>query len=267
MSRGSTAANDQFAYFSLYGSRTCSIYRYEWNTEKWEQLPPAPYKNSSIVIIDGELTAVGGQVGSSFTNELFTLQQDQWTKHYPPMNTFRSMNAIVSTPDGNHVFVIGGYDDGGRTAAVELLHVRNRRWYELTSLPKRLAFPSATICGNQLYVIGLYGIGYSCSLQALLSDNQPITSQSASQIITWTPLLEQPVTWSTAASLCGQLVIIGGEQDGSVVNSIYQLVDEREWVEIGYMSTAGKMCFVVNPSPSKIMIVNGDIVEEFKVVE
>ena len=61
---------------------------------------------------------------------------------------------------------------------------------------------------------------------------------------------------STAATLCGQLVIVGGEQGGSSVNSIYQLIN-GQWVEIGSMSSDRWMCLVVTPSPDKMMIVGG----------
>ena len=134
--------------------------------------------------------------------------------------------------------------------------MRSRRWYGLTNLPRPLSFPSATICGNQLHVIGGDDDGYSCSLQGLPSSDQRITSQSISRIVTWTPLPRLPVEFSTAATLCGQLVIIGGMRGGSSVNSIHQLVD-GQWVEIGSMSSGRYDCLVVSPSPDKMMIVGG----------
>ena len=148
MIRGSAATDDQFAYFTPGDSNL--VYSYRWNTEKWEELPPSPYRDSGLVIIDGELTAVGGYDGR-YTNKLFTLRQGQWVEHYPPMNTARSSPAVVSTSDGNYIVVIGG-SVGGWTATVELFHVRSRRWYELTNLPQALSQPSATICDNQLHV-------------------------------------------------------------------------------------------------------------------
>ena len=56
---------------------------------------------------------------------------------------------------------------------------------------------------------------------------------------------------------CGQLVIIGGSQDESLVNSIHQLVD-GQWVKIGSMSSGRRLCIVVSPSPDKMMIVGGE---------
>ena len=272
MKRGSATTDEQFAYFamtstsevsttdgkSIYLTTQAKIYRHEWSTAKWEELPPSPSHDTGLVIIDGELTAVGGQEGSRYTNKLFTLRQGQWVEHYPPMNTEISSPAVVSTSDGNYIVVIGEGDKW--TTTVDVFHVKTRKWCELkTYLPPPLNSPSATICGNQSYVIGYYDIGYSCSLQALLSSDQP------PNIVKWTSLPQAPVKGSTAATLCGQLVIIGGlKQEDTVrwntselpVNSIHQLVD-GQWVEIGSMSDGRNMCFIVTPSPNRMMIVGG----------
>ena len=184
------------------------------------------------------------------------------------MNAARSSPAVVSTSDGDYIIVIGGWGEH-LTTTVELFHVSSRRWYELTDLPQPLDSPSATICGHQLHVIGRDGSDYSCSLQALLSSDQPIMSESIQHLISWTSLPRLPVTGSTAATLCGQLVIIGGSRGGSTVNSIHQLVD-GQWVEIGSMSHGRWWCLVVSPSPDKMMIVSGvgavNSVEECTVV-
>ena len=58
----------QFAYFTSGDSN--SVYRYELNTKKWDQLPPSPYCNSALAIIDGDLTAVGGEIKSCYENEV-----------------------------------------------------------------------------------------------------------------------------------------------------------------------------------------------------
>ena len=131
--------------------------------------------------------------------------------------------------------------------------MKSRRWHQLTDLPQPLSLPSATICGDQLNVIGIDANGYSCSLSSLPSRDQPITSPLT---LSWKPLPHLPVTQSTAATLCGQLVLIGGWQGGSPVNSIHQLVG-GEWVKIGSMAGGRCHCLVVSPSPDKIIIVGG----------
>ena len=182
------------------------------------------------------------------------------------MNTARNRPAVVSTSGGDYLIVIGGYDGGRWTATVELFQVKNRRWHKLTDLPQPLPDSSATICGDQLNMIGRDVNGYSCSLQALPSSNTPITSPLT---LSWKPLPRLPVTGSTAATLCGQLVIIGGRQNRSPVNSIHQLV-AGEWVRIGSMASDRYCCLVASPSPDRIIIVGEygtlDSVEECTVV-
>ena len=216
------------------------------------QLPSCPYCDSGLAIIDSELTTVGGVDGDGRrTNKLFTLRQGKWVEVYPPMNTAHSSPAVVSTSDGDYLIAYGS--DGARSATVELLQVKSRRWYKLTDLPQPLHFPSATICGDQLHVIGRDGKGYSCSHQSLPSNDRPITSPLT---LSWKPLPSLPVTDSTAATLCGQLVLIGGWQGRSPVNSIHQLV-EGQWVKIGSMTSVRFQCLAVSPSPDRILIVGG----------
>ena len=215
------------------------------------ELPSCPYCNSGLAIIDSELTTVGGRDGAGRTNKLFTLRQGKWVEVYPPMNTARYRPAVVSTSDGDYLIAIGGFGSyGSMTATVEQFQVKSRRWYTLTDLPQPLHRPSATICGDQLHVIGNDRKGYSCSLQSLPSNDRPITSPLT---LSWKPL---PVKLSTAATLCGQLVLIGGGQGLSTVNSIHQLV-ERQWVKIGSMTSVRQWCLAVSLSPDRILIVGG----------
>ena len=256
MMRGSATTDQNFAYFIPAGIN--SVYSYEWNTEQWNMLPSCPYSYSALVIIDDTLTTVGGgDYMSGWTNKLFTLRQRQWVEEYPPMNTARCKSTVVSTSGGDYIIVIGGgISDGSWAGAVELFQVKTRRWYELTNTPKPLILPSATISGNQLHVIGYFDDkSYTCTIENLPSDDQPITSQSLPHLISWTPLPSLPVAASTAATLHGQLVIIGGKQGGSEVKSIHQLVD-GEWVEIGSMSSGRRDCLAVEFS-DRIMIVGG----------
>ena len=263
MSRGSATTDHQFAYFTPLNSP--SVYQYEWSTDQWKELPSCPCRNSGLVIIDGELTAVGGE-SSEVSNKLFTLRQRKWVEEYPPMKTARSDPAVVSASDGDYIIMIGGWGHGGGwTAAVELFQVKTRRWYETMKLPQPLVLPSATVCGDQVHVISSGNEGYSCSIQALPSSDRPITSQSLSRLLSWNPLPPLPVAGPTAATLCGQLVIIGGQQGGSLVNSIHQLV-EGQWVKIGSTTSGRWRCLSVSPSPDKLMIVGG-WEEEYSVEE
>ena len=253
--RGSATSDQQFAYFTPHDSTL--LYSYEWNTELWRQLPQNNYENA-LVIVNGELTAVGGGRSKyDCINKLYTLRQRKWVVEYPPMKTARSKPAAVITSDGDYILVVGGLMCYGWTNTVELFQVKTRQWYGLTNLTQSLPNPSATICGNQVHVIGSDSvIGYSCSLQALPSSDEPITSESIPDLISWAFLPRLPVTDPTIATLSGQLIIIGGEQGGSPVNSIHQLV-KGQWVKISSMASGRMKCLSVSPSPDRVMIVGG----------
>ena len=197
---GSATTDGRFAHFTP--SNSTLLYQYEYSTERWMDLPSCPYRNSGLAIINSELTTLGGGDsryrwdGRYCTNKLCTLLQSEWVEKYPPMNTARYRPALVITSDGDYLIVIGG-EDGRWTATVELFQVKNRRWHKLTDLPQPLTCPSATICGDQLNVIGHDGNGYSCSLQALPSSDRPITSPLT---LSWKPLPRLPVTHTTAST-------------------------------------------------------------------
>ena len=258
MRRGSAVTDHRFAYFAPDGSNT--VYKYEWMTEKWKKLPSCPYHKCALAFIAGELTALGGgkrrMYSHSYSNKLFTLRRKKWVEEYPPMNIARSSPAVVSTCDGDYIIAIGGCTAGGEwTAAVELFQVKTRRWYEVMKLPQPLSCPSATLWGDHVHVISDGYSGYSSSLKDLPPSNRPITSRSPSGLLSWDPLPHLPVAESTAATLSGQLVVIGGRQGGPV-NFIHQLVKE-EWLEIGSMASGRYYCLLVSPSPDKLMIVGG----------
>ena len=256
MSRGSATTDEQYAYFTPCSSN--SVHRYEWSTENWDEITPCPHRDSGLVIINGELTAVGGYDGSHPTNEIFTYtsQQKEWVIKYKPMKTARFQAAVVSTEDGKYVFAIGGQSNTW-TATVEVLDVKSGEWHDLKNLPQALTLPSATICGNELRTVGGKSKGFWCSLP--LSSDQPMT-------LDWKPLPRLPVNGSTAATLSQHLVIIGGDITkikakklhgvDPDVNSIHQLLN-NQWVMIGSMSVTRSECFVVSSSPDELLIVGG----------
>ena len=290
MTRGSAANDGRFVYITSYGST--SLYQYECSTEELTELPSCPYKDSGLAIIDSELTTVGGYGA----DRLFTRRQGKWLRQwkwvevYPPMNTARDNPAVVSTSDGDYLIAIGGWVThpsgvggfGSVRWTTSVFQVKSKRWCTLTDLPQCLIQPSATICGDLLHVIGNDGDGYSCSLQSLPSNDRPITSPltlswkplpplpvsslqslpsndrpiTSPLTLSWKPLPPLPVKESTAATLCGQLVLIGGVQGLSSVNSIHQLV-EGQWVEIGSMTSRRRQCLAVSLSPDRILIVGG----------
>ena len=180
MHRGSSATHNNMIYITPFNSN--SVYQYIVSRDKWQALPPCPYRNAGLVIVDGALTAVGGKEGTFCTSRVFTLRHgswlssSKWVERYPPMPTARSDPAVVGfVSDNRHtnVIAVGGWGDGGwSTAVVELFKTGTQRWYTLTSLPKPIMQPSAVICGDSLCVIKRDTSGFLCSLKVLISEVQ-----------------------------------------------------------------------------------------------
>ena len=170
------------------------------------------------------------------------------------MNIARSFPTVVKASH-EEVIVIGGIGCDGCSwiTAVELLQTASKSWFQLTCLPNGPSLPSATLCGSQLYVIDKNNINsYSCSLQAIYTN-------AISHELTWTCLPRLPVHRSTAATFCGQLVIVGGRKEGTLVcvHSIHQLID-GDWVEIGSLSTGRLECLIASISADQMVVVGGE---------
>lgn len=254
ISRGSTAADDFFAYFATHNST--SVYQYEYSTEKWKELPSSPYRDSALIIFNGQLTAVGGSDGYRRTSKLFTLKQRKWVEQYPAMSSAHSRPAVAVTPDGHYLIMIGGAIGSCRwTATVKLFQKKTRRWYKLKDLPRPINTPSAVICGDLIYVIGA-DTGYFGSLEAVQSGDSLIMSGMLLNLISWKSIAHLPVTSPTPANLNGELIIVGGSRDFSSVSCIYQLLDGY-WVQVGSMAICRKGCLVASLSFNKIIVVGG----------
>ena len=250
--RGSVTTDGQYVFITPIGSN--SVFSYELDTGKWNELPLCPYENAGLVFANGELIAVGGRDVTHITNKMFTLHENKWVEHYHPMTNIRSSPAVLLTPDRSYIIVIGGHSSKW-TTAVELFQLKNKEWLTLTNLPNPLPSPSAAIVGDLLYVVGQNGLGYSCSVQVLLLPNE--------QTMLWEPLPCLPVKNSTIAALCGRLVAVGGTHYGSSVNTVYQLILNEKWKEIGSMNIAKTWCLVSGVLPDKIIIVGGSGDEDF----
>ena len=258
MRRGSATTSDKYVFVTPENSTEI----YQYYTKKWMKLPSCPCSDPGLATIRGQLFAVGGKTNNKNTNKLFMFNSKQWNEHKSSMICARSSPAVITTSDGEYLIVIGG--DGGVNITAELFQVKYETWHEIKSKIKisNVTKPSATICGDQLNVIGDDSNGYSCSLQALPSSDRPITSPLT---LSWKPLPPLPVTESTAATLCGQLVIIGGRENWKQVKYIYQLINGVQWVRIdSTMHVCRAKCFVLGISEDKVLIVSGVSKQEMK---
>ena len=215
MYRGSAVVDVGVAYFMHFDGQACS---YNSTNKKWSKLPKYPYQYSSLAVVNGQLTAIGGCEDwvkeHTYTNKLLTLR-GSWSDVFPPMPTKRRSTTAVTPKE--HLVVAGGTTGPYTTDninTVEVMDTKTLVWSTVASLPHPYVLASATICGDHLYMLGGNDDKgetksvLTCSLTELLQ------SSSSSSSSVWHRVADAPAYWSTCAAVNGQLLSVGGCHEG-----------------------------------------------------
>ena len=179
MWRGAAVVDGKIAYFRIGGSSV--VHAYDPPTQQWSTLPECPQVNFSLAVINGLLTAIGGNLSGQATNTLLSLAGEdrgrKWMEKFPPMPTKRWSTAAVCSVKS--LIVAGGTTGTGRytdnLATVEVMDTETCQWLTASSLPHPFNAASATICGDRLYLLGGYDSKdwtkslLTCSVPDLLS--------------------------------------------------------------------------------------------------
>ena len=113
----------------------------------------------TLAIVNGLLTAVGGLQPDKLTNTLLSLtgggSKRKWSEYFPHMRTKRYLPAVVCS--GRLLVVArGGGDNDTPLSTVEVMDTESLQWFTASSLPHPMTQASATICGENLYLLGGY---------------------------------------------------------------------------------------------------------------
>ena len=276
MLRGSAAADSNMAYFHGNGSTT--VHSYDSNTREWSRLPAAPHTRSTLVVVHHVLTMVGGQISGGATDSLLSLMGEgrgiKWLPNLPAMPTKRYETAAVCS--GRSLIVAGGNDGRNGLSTVEVLDTDTRQWSIASALTHPFFRATISICGERLYMLG--GIDQtdswtrsvlSCSVPELLQSCQPqplagkLRTAPANQSTIWRCVADAPHYCSSCATLCGQLVAVGGYEAGKDTSAITGYNETTDsWEAMGHMPTArcGALVAILN---GKMMVVGGNVVRGF----
>ena len=272
MRRGSAATDANRAYFNGWGHTT--VHSYDSDTQEWCRPPDAPHTQSSLVMVHHILTMVGGLISGRATNSLLSLmgegKGEKWLPNLPAMPTKRCFTAVVCS--GRSLVVAGGSDGSNRLATVEVLDTDARQWSIASSLTHPFTSATISVCDERLYMLGGFDqIGnetrsvLSCSVPELLQScqTQPLAGKLQTAPVNkstiWRHVADAPHTVSSCATLCGQLVAIGGSEAGensSAITGYNETTDS--WEAIGIMPTARRRALVATLN-GKLMVVGGDI--------
>ena len=251
---------------------TVEIYSYDATTDSWSQLPDCVKEYSSITVINGRLTTVGGDE----SNELFSLTGEgssrRWTKEYPPMPTKRWCTTSLCI--GATLIVAGGIGDGGAVlSTVEVMNTENHQWSTAADLPQPMYLASATVYGDRIYMLGGFDEGfiatksvYTCSVSALLQSCFPSSlvaklkrTSLSDKASVWRQVADLPVIRSTCESFHGRLLAIGGRDDSlKATTAVYEYSStSNSWEVMSHMTTGRFRCFTAVLPNNQLMVVGG----------
>ena len=203
----------------------------------------------------------------NYSNKLFSLTGEgkdrKWTEVFPPMATKRYWAVAVTT--GRVLTVAGGQRGyiASTLRTVEVMNTDTRQWSTAADLPQRISRTSATVCGNQIYMMGGESV-ITCSLPALLQSCRPKIFEAQSSTLAqqgpvWSTVTDLPVERSTLVTLNNRLLAIGGYQSKSKPTTAIYLYDpvNNSWQSISHLSLARWLCFAVVLPNNRIMVVGG----------
>ena len=264
MVRGAAVSHGNMAYFNGGGTR---VYCYESQQQLWQQLPDCHTEDSALIITAGRLTRIGGRNRHGRPTRslasLTTCMEDKdskWVKLFPRMPTARYWLAAVCR--GRNVIAAGGRGDGGRRlSTVEILDTELRQWTSAASLPHPMSYASITVCEDLLYLLG--GTDHNgdtlsvltSSITDLLHQQQETTDQPE----VWRKATNAPYYGSTAVSVGGQLLAIGGEDKHRKNTSAIAAYDPTSdsWQDMGHMTTPRSMTLVAVLPSNQLIVVGG----------
>ena len=255
MNRGAAVVDGGMAYFINWNGEMCS---YNVSSKKWTKLPKYTYYYSSLAVINGQLTAIGGCKDAyneyTYTNKLLSLPG--YKEIFPPMPTERREITVVTSKE--HLIVAGGATGANTLNTVEVMDIRILVWLSVASLPHPYFFASGAICGDQLYMLGGWDDKYktksvlTCSLTELL--------QSLSSSI-WHRVADAPAYRSTCAAVNGELLAVGGchkdDKPSSVIHKYNPTTNS--WDLISNMPNARYECLVAVLPTNEMIVVGGSI--------
>ena len=256
MLRGDAVSHGNVAYFNSEGS--IAVFCYESQRQLWRQLPHCHSKDSALVMADNKLTTIGGRDKfglpiSSLASLTGEDEDSKWVQLFPQMPTARYWLAAVCR--GRNVITAGGVGDGGRPlSTVEILDTELQQWTSAASLPNPMDSASITVCEDLLYLLG--GNENGRTLSVLTSS---ITDVLAYRPAVWRQIADTHYYYSTAVSVGGQLLAIGGWDRHLINTSAIVAYDPNSdsWKDMGHMATPRHNALVVALPSNQLIVVGG----------
>lgn len=245
------------------------IYSYLYNSDEWNRLKDSPYQCSSLAILKGLITVIGGlqKTNKKPKRKLLSITdiegKDTWVKYFRPMPTKRHSASAVQTE--LNLIVAGGKNQSSCLDTVEVMAIETEIWSTLANLPKPYCMASAAICGDYMYILGGDSASgctksvFECSLSKLLPSS--IASEKQDKI--WSEIKDAPMHYSTCLAIEGEVLAIGGIDDtNKTTTSIYKYnkgLDSWEMTSNMKSPLYHRLFVVLQSNGNKLIAVGGKL--------
>ena len=202
----------------------------------------------------------------------FNEQSQEWEEFLKPMPTARFYLSVATTQSAIVASggVTGARDNGIPVpcATVEVYNSETSQWHTTDPLPVPCKLMTAVIIADTWYLLGGIGTGGKSlttvqytPLTTLIQRATSPTHQSASHMSVWKTLPDTPLKWSTAASLSGNLLAVGGYNDSTPSSpALYVFLPlTNSWVRVttGDLPVSRWSCTAVQLSSNQLLVVGG----------
>ena len=197
------------------------VFQYHTSRDEWSRLPPHPLIHFGTAQFAGHLITVGGEGAEGGVADMvyhFKEEFQEWKQFLKPMPTARYHLSVATTQSA---IIASGGTTGYEVpcATVEVYSSESSQWYTADPLPAPYYKMTSATIAETYYLLGGDGADpmtlatttvLCASLASLVEKATSRTRQSASRTSVWKTLPDTPLKWSTAASLSGHLIAVGG---------------------------------------------------------
>lgn len=206
----------------------CNVYKFEFDKNVWNVLPPLQQYNGIPVNINNHLTIISGRNSTApykVTKAVATYSHNIWTSTYPNLLVARLYPAVV--PYHQYIIVAGGLaEDSSVLASIEVFDSTKLLWMIVkTCLPKPMYRISATICDDSFTIVGYGNVDHNHSNKVYaIPINKVISKQKVQQPLMspqWCQLPSAPFRKTTLVPNISPPMIVGGSDDQ--YNAVYDV--------------------------------------------
>ena len=244
-----------------------AVVKYNHTKDEWTRLPDHRVKCFSLCQFQGELLSVGGLPNDPAKVYRYSTADRKWVESLKPMPTLRAYPTLLTTASA--IIACAGYQPGGVVlSSVEVYSSTTSQWHTADPLPQpRLLLSSVTICGCGFLLGGADASQESinsayCVEMARLIDRATSPTRRYDTTSAWKMLPNTPLLDSTAATMSGGLLAVGGWNtvSGARQSTVHVLIPTIfSWVKLPSGDLPAENCSAtaVRLPNNRVMVMGG----------